>query len=639
MMKNHIAIFIVILLLGGFIYLNSLSGTLQWDDIPHIANNQSLYRWDNPIRIFHYWPTRFVLFWTLSLNYHFGGINPFGYHLVNTIIHIFSAFMVYLIFMNLTSGKENYFGRALDLKRSLAFFAGMIFLSHPLQTQAVTYIIQRGASLSGLFCLISLYFYIRGRREKPYINLILAWVSGLLGIFSKEGAAALPILLLIWELILGPRERWSRKLIALLPFFLLPLLLIGVIVWGARTGDSGFYYKMNLQLTPPALGMIDSKTPVLSRLDYLITQINVIRIYLRLLFIPARQTHYYGQSVATSIFQNISIFSLMLLLTCFAVAARAARSAKIVSFGIFFFYAALLPTSSVFILWPLISEHHLYLSLAGFAWTFSSGLELILNRKRFKAFGTLIILCLALMAYTRNFVWLSPYTLWGDALRKNPRLASLHDAMATGYNRSGKFEEARRESLKALELNPGYNAYQNLWASYHNMGMHGEAEETAVRWIELFPGEALAHQSLGITLMRIGVDNAAENELRMAIAMDSKLIRPHELLGIIYRQRGEYERSGEELRAVIRAAPYKMAGYEELGKTYETEKKWKKAVEIYRESLRFNPNHIIARIRLVFLYQRLGEENASQIELEKIEVLVGNPDLINSIREELAVGK
>ncbi len=622
-MKTHLTAFLIILILGGVIYLNSLAASFQWDDIPHIVRNPALYDWRDLGAIFRFWPTRCFLFWTLALNYRFGGLNAAGYHLVNAVIHIFSAFLVYLIFFRLRR-KKIVLNSNEDLRDYYtALLAGLLFVAHPLQTQAVTFIVQRGASLSGFCCLLSLYFYARGRQEKVAAYFIAAWISGLLGIFSKEGAAALPLLIGLWELLFGPEEGWRRRLAVWFPFALLPGLILITVWWSVRTGDAGFYYALNLRDSLPSVGLADSADRVSSRWIYIVTQFRVLLIYLRLLFIPVRQTIYYDLHPTVSLFRGAALFPALALASFVALAVRLIRVNRIISFGIFFFLLSLVPTSSLVVLLPLVSEHHLYLALAGFAWAIPVMLGRFCRGRWFGITGALIVFCMALLTYARNLVWLTPLTLWRDALSKAPHLASLHDSMASVYIERGEYGAAVRESRKAFELDPGFNASQNLWAAYHNLGRYDAAAEIARRRIDLFPGSADAHVALALTLIERKEEEAAQGELLRAIALDPDLPRAHLLLGNLYGRAGETKRAEKELRESIRLAPYLMAGYDALGALYLTQGRWGEAEHIYRIALAHNSRHLPARLSLIRIYRIQGREAAARREAAVIEKMIG----------------
>lgn len=599
----------LILILGGIIYLNSWAGSFQWDDIPHIVRNPDIYNWNDIVRIFYFWPTRTFLFWTLALNYRLSGTDPFSYHLVNTMLHVFSSILVYLIFFRLRR-KESVPSRSKDNSVSrLALLAGLLFVAHPIQTQAVSFIVQRGVGLSGFFCLAALYLYARWRQGGSCLNFVGSWLAGLLGIFSKEGAVVLPLLIGAWELFFGPEERWRKRLISWLPFVVFPLIMLATIWLIVRAGEGGFYYALNLQKQIPSVGLTDSSTKITSRWVYLITQFRVVLTYIRLIWLPVQQTIYYDFPLSISFYQTLPAISLLVILSIITIVCRLAVVMPVVSFGGIFFIISLIPTSSIIVLLPLVSEHHLYLGLAGFAWALPVALDRFFPRKQFTAIGGLIILLLAFLSIHRNLVWLNPFSLWSDALKKAPRLASLHDSMASVYIESGRYAEALVECQKALELDPNYNAFHNLWAAYHNLGNYYLAEQTARKYLQRFPGRSQPHQALALTMIAHGDYAGAEQELLAAISLQPEDGRPHLLLGGIYQKNDDKQRAEEEFKEAIRLAPYMIAGYEKLGMMLENEKREDEAIAIYREALKINPNYLSCQLRLNRLRHKFEEEN------------------------------
>ena len=145
-----------IVILGILIYSNSFSGSFHFDDRINIVENTIIQDIWNTKTLWDFSQTRFVSYWSFALNYHFGGLNVWGYHLVNLIIHLANSCIVYwftlLIFLT-PALKENAIARD---KKIIAFAAALLFVSHPLATQSVAYIVQRMASLVALFYLLSI---------------------------------------------------------------------------------------------------------------------------------------------------------------------------------------------------------------------------------------------------------------------------------------------------------------------------------------------------------------------------------------------------------------------------------------------------------------------------------------------------
>ncbi len=510
-----------LIVLGGLLYLVTLHSGFNFDDSRGIVDNPAIRNWNDFGTIFAFWPSRCLLFWTLALNYRLNGLDVFGYHLFNTVVHILSSFLVYLIFLHLKPEKTRISDGASHSFDRAALLAALIFLAHPLQTQAVTYIIQRGVSLAGFFSLLAIFFYIRGRRDKSPIALAGAWLAGLLAAFSKEGAIILPLLLLTWEFMLGPKESWSRKIPPLIPFAALPLILLAVLTATAQSSTMGLFYTVNL---------LKGKIPELSsggafllpdRWEYFLTQINVLCTYLRLLVLPVRQSLIYDYPISNSLFLGPVIVRLLFLLTIVIAALRLTRSHKVISFGILFFFIALIPTSSVFVLIPVIAEHHLYLSLAGFSWVLSSLFFRLspngTGRWRSILTGGLL-LCIFLLAFRRNTIWGDSLALWSDALKQSPESHVTHNNLGLELYRLGRFEEAAVHFRRAFALEPANAfAHNNLGAILYQWGSYNEAEAHYRRALEIDPAYAPAHYNLGNFWDKMGKYDRAISHFNSAL--------------------------------------------------------------------------------------------------------------------------
>lgn len=280
---------------------------------------------------FDYNPRRFIGHLTFALNYHFGGLNVFGYHLVNVGIHILTTLLVYgLTRLTLSTPfftASTQHSQAPDHELSLSgsrlprnswipLCAGLLFAVHPVQTQAVTYIVQRLASQATLFYLLALVLYVWARlrtvRPQPAVRspessatreavpgagapgtlllLLFSALAALSAMLTKEIAATLPLAVLLYELSFFRHAPRVRRLL-LLPFLALALILPLIVM-----GEAGPLGK----LFPSLLRLLQESSHV-SRGDYLLTQFPVIVTYLRLLVLPVGQNLDYGYPVYSTL--------------------------------------------------------------------------------------------------------------------------------------------------------------------------------------------------------------------------------------------------------------------------------------------------------------------------------------------------
>jgi len=483
----------VICVVGALIYSNTLTAAFQFDDRLNIVDNLLIRDMGN------LWPptgARWFGTLTFALNYQLGGLNPLGYHLVNICIHILSALAVY--FFVLLTFRTTYFNNRKVAAVSDAWFAcacALLFVAHPLQTQAVTYIVQRFASLATLLFMLSLDIYIlarltsvtghstpsSARTVRPHwirwFLYALSVLCALLSLKTKENACTLPVVLLIYEVMFiggittltTPLKRRWRSLVPL-----------------AGLALAGILYSINRYGLATLLDKLRA-TNEISRHDYLITQFRVIVSYLRLLFFPVGQTIDHHYRVYTSLLEPAVLASLSLLILLLAAALYLYRLSRqgssylrLISFGILWFFVTLSVESSIIPIIDVMFEHRLYLpsigailavtALCAFALEKSS---LKLGQTRIAAAGILagVVIVLACAAHERNKVWKDELTLWTDVIAKTPDNPRGYNMLGSYYQATFRIYDAINCFRKALEVDGSYaEARSNLGNAYIQTG-------------------------------------------------------------------------------------------------------------------------------------------------------------------------
>jgi protein O-mannosyl-transferase len=345
-------------------YSNTFQVPFQFDDRPNITQNPNVqmkvFSWDlierlikntykESIRVFSYF--------TFALNYYFGGFNVFGYHLVNFLVHIASGIFLYaflLLTFNLPSLKEKY--GPIDYK--VALFTSLIFISHPIQTQSVTYIVQRMASMAGMFYLLAMVLYIKGRLSTGTARFCYfggTALSYLLGIFSKENVAILPLFIALYEfyffqnLDLGPR---GKKVVFWLVGVLFILGTIGLILWGQR------YYNDIVE---------GYKIREFTMSERVLTQFRIVLYYVTLLIYPhpSRLNLDYDFPISKTILDPpTTLISLLIIAGLIGYSLWTAKKRPMISFCILWYFGNLVIESSIFPL-EMVYEHRLYLPAVG----------------------------------------------------------------------------------------------------------------------------------------------------------------------------------------------------------------------------------------------------------------------------------
>jgi len=357
-------------LLGVLAYSNTFDVPFHLDDYPSIVKNPFLRDLRRLDELWYALPSRFVPRFTFALQYAIHGFEPWGYHLVNLACHIGTALLVWQLAL-VTFVTPSMRGRRTGAHaETIALFSGLIFVAHPIQTQAVTYIVQRDAVLAALFYLTALLCYAKARlamvADAPPAHWRTAYAAalgaGLLGIFSKENVATLPLAVLLYEVCFftdRPRRDWKYAV----PFFFVVLLQpLNTFVQTLALGT-----EVGLNSSLDTIADMTSAASGASRTQYLVTQFRVLVTYLRLLVAPYGQNIDHDYGAARTLWELGTLLSLALHAALIGLAVRLFRRCRLITFCILWFYLTLAVESSVFPLPDFIFEHRLYLPMAGYA--------------------------------------------------------------------------------------------------------------------------------------------------------------------------------------------------------------------------------------------------------------------------------
>lgn len=470
-LHRHVFLLGIVLLTGIIAYANSLNGPFQFDDVG-ISDKARL------IARAYSTPARQVADFSFLLNHGIHGKNVLGFHLLNLLIHLCSATTVYFLAAGLihalAGAEPEKSEETRFISRFVPFATALLFVCHPVQTQAVTYIVQRYTSLATLFYLFSLLMFIRARirhlqgagRAPVWFAGMAAVISGFLSMRCKEIAFTLPVMLVIVELfIFNGRLLRNRFFLAGMAVLLLVIPAQQIIRHGA-TGIDDLVYGINK-------GTREELT--YSRVDYLQTQFRVVVTYVRILFFPVNQNLDYDYPLqkvflAPAVVLSL-LFHLLMLTTATVLFFKSRRylkggdeihgaCARLCSLGIAWFYVALMVESSIIPIVDVIFEHRVYLPSAGFFLAVTSAAAGLIARRattRKRAWIALAVIGLVLTTATirRNTVWLDELRLWEDTAGKSPHKPRVLNNLATYYLARNMPGKAIDPLLKALEREPG----------------------------------------------------------------------------------------------------------------------------------------------------------------------------------------
>lgn len=611
--RRNLLVWLFLAVLAALLYGHTLGVPWYFDDHRNILENI-------PVRNLRasWWKVLFydrgVAQLSFAVNFFFGGASPFGYHLVNTVIHVLAAGLVFQISRRI-------------FRKGLLFplLTAVLFLVHPLQTQAVTYVVQRMASMATLFMFLSLWAYIRGRERLAggatwMDRRHLAWYATAifalcLAILTKQIAAVLPLLLWLFDrYFLQPPARtrwtWKTQLLYLLPFFLIPALQAFLTFYPIATGhieETGLSQTLPIQIRP---------------IDYLFTQFSVIWLYIRLLFIPYPQMLDYNYPIVDRLLTGPNLVAFFGLLALGGWAFRVRRRVPLLSFGVFWFLLGLSVESTLIPL-DTVFEHRLYLPMFGFAIFFWGLVRRFVPSRWVVVLAVTILLPLCVLTWERNALWNDPLAFNQDNLRRagQPNKRTYLE-VAKLLNKRGRFSEAEPILVKLIEDNPDYEkAYVNLSSTYMGQGRFKEAAALLDQALSKGFGSPKLLNNLGNLYSRTGRYREAVPIYRRALDVNKHQAETWTNLGSAFRKLGRMEEAEESYRRAILEKPEYPDAHFNLGATLFLQNRFTEAAREFEETVRQDPSHALAWLGVGATGIKLERPAQAEAALERLRNL------------------
>jgi tetratricopeptide (TPR) repeat protein len=661
-------------------YCRTFSVPLVFDDLPAIVNNPSIRHWstalspgDNSTAA-----GRPILNLSLAINYAIGGLAVGSYHAANLAIHLLAGLTLFGILRRTLAPRSG------PTALLVAFCAALLWTLHPLQTESVTYVVQRAESLMGLFYLLTLYGFIRAveaehaqlRRSatsghalhsprdptgtgsgpprpeiarQPWLWWGLSWLACLLGMGTKEVMVSAPVMVLFYDrtFLAGTfaaawRLRWKRYVGLGATWLVLPLLVFST---HGRAGTSGFGIEI-------------------SWWRYAQTQFPAILRYLKLSVWPHPLVFDYGTQWTTSIWTVWPCAIVVLGLAAASAWAffRPTRGAQAIGFAGLWFFAILAPTSLIPGNRQTAAEHRMYLALIPLVVLIVLGIHRRLGRAA-------LPLCLALAAGCFGITWLrnetyhSALSLWADtvahcpdnafahhnlgyqldawpsgrteamaqyriALRLSPEFPEAHNNLGYALNAEGHRPEAMAEFNEALRLRPNYaEAHNNLGiAIEQDPDRLNDAITQFREAIRLQPENSEAHNNLGNALaVQPGKSTEAIAEYEQALRLNPNSALAHNNLGnALSKLPGRLNEAIAQLQIALRLKPdYPEADYD-LGNALNAAGRPAEAIASYQAAVRLAPDYAEAHNNLANTLN--GQGRTQEAVAEYREALLLRPD-------------
>lgn len=595
---------ILLLVLAAVVpYLNTLQVPWYFDDVNNIVDNPLIR--DLPATLRGLFEKRGVAIFTFALNYRFGGLEPAGYHLVNLMIHAGCAVTVWLILR-----------RLLEHPSPWPLFGALFFALHPVQTQAVTYVVQRMTSLSALFFLLAVYGYLLfldGSGAKRLWLYALALFSGVLAVLTKENTALLPLVLLLVERYFRPGRLWWQQLLSILPFCLAPawkvVEMLLLPVWRGEVAST-LRYADQLQ-------SLQNITPM----RYLFTEFSVLWYYIKLLFLPVGQMLDYGWPVVETFLELQSVAALVGIIVLAGTAWFLRQRRPLLSFGIVWFFVALSVESSFIALDPIF-EHRLYLPLFGFVLVVIDLMRPLPLSKVGVMLVLVILSVLAILTWQRNALWNDAVALMEDNLRRSPDNVRVMVMLGNAYVAKKRVDEGLKLIEKALQLNAKYDfAYTALGKVLIDQGQGAEAIAPLRQGLQYQPGSVVLHEYLGIAYGQTGDYQRALDHFQKAQSLKPDDASVYTNIGVVYSWMGDNQQAAEYFERSLQLAPDSEKTLFNYASTLFSLGKKSRALDALRALIKVNPANVDAQYgigALAFEFRSYQETAAARDALRRL---------------------
>ena len=603
---------LTLLIFSVIIYSNSLFNSFVWVDHTQILQKEHIIQdLDGLVNTFtkgmpgfsasikggYYRP---IINLSYSIDYWIWGLTPFGFHLTNVLAHTLTGIILYLILLKMLEHEY------------AAFFASLLFLAHPIHTEAVAWVSGRADMFFTLFYLLSLLFYIRTsasgqKTSSARKSYLLSGSFFLLALQSKEMAITFPLVIILYDVCFRVRDK---------SFSLYHNIRSYIFYFGILAG----YLIFRLSI----LGGVGSgqTIPGNSIIISIYTTSRIFVEYIWKLIFPVNLAVSDVDRLAYTIMHTTVIGSLILLLLLIIAAILFYRSQPVLTFGILWFFITLIPVSNIVPALHLKAERFLYLPSIGFCiiiasilWGLNNMLREQLNASKkwaVLAVALIILSIYGLITFDRNFDWKDDLTIFSDAIKKSPYTREAYAELGVTYREMQRYKEAETAFLSALKERKGYKAFVQPHAMHQNLAeiyfITGQAVKSIdhLLWLGRHNRNSYEVQrDLGLAYLKIGRPDWALVKLRQALLTAPREPKLMEVFqrAIKFAETAPVTPEGIELQVWLNK---EMAHYD-LGIAYMQLKEYPSAIKEFSAVITINPSSPEAHAGIARANRELGQ--------------------------------
>ena len=573
----------LIIFAGVFSYANSLGGQFLWDDESLVQYNPYIKDWSHLPKIFtsrlgsvakesgaFYRPVQTL---TYLVDYSFWRLNVFGYHFVNMTWHILVAISIFgLIQVLFQSGK-------------LSLLTALLFIVHPIHTEAVSYISGRADSLATFFMILSYIFYLKHDQKHKSMLLVMMVISYILALLSKE--ISLILLPLIWWYHHTFKKPFNRKAFGVLIGTIVVYVLWRAVVIGMESMAEGAIPTFFERLPGVFIALTN---------------------YFGILLFPFNLHMEHG-GILFPYSEPKAMIGLVLLIALCVYVFRRKEKDPFLYFATGWFFIALFPSSNLLLtINAYMAEHWLYIPSIGFFLIVARFLVNLYEDQKFRGLAIAAIIGLLVfyssLTIRQNRYWNNGINFYKKMLQYAPESSRLYNNLAKAYHDAGRNDELIALLKSAIQLqSDNALAHNNLGNAYKEIGMFEKAKTSYRQAIEIDPLHAGPYYNLSTIYSDVeGKDDKAVALLNTAIELSPNFPKPYHKLGLIYLDRGENRKAIALLNKALKLNPDDPQIYHIFGYAYIQSGDQKKAEAMYKKAIEVNPNYVEAYHDLAIIY-------------------------------------
>jgi len=547
---------------------------------------------------------------SFALNWYAGTDHVFGYHVVNVGVHILCAWVLFSLLQSLFK-TPNLSGWCEGDERNVALLAAVFWAIHPIQTQAVTYIVQRMTLLITLFYLSGLLCFVHGRiraERGPRLGLFSGcFLCLLLAMGSKENAVTFPLSLALVEIVFFKKFSEGAYLKNSFRIILAAIISTGIlsILVAYTTMSHPFAYISHI-----------SSVRSFTLIERLLTEPRVVIGYLSQIFYPllTRFSIDHSVTLSTSLLDPVTtVVSISLISGLLSFAIFQLRKMPVLSFCILFYFLNHIIESTIVPL-ELVFEHRNYLPSAFIFFPIAVSIVKRLRYYQRKGRQPMFLICFIVSAlflivfgvttFTRNAAWASERTLWEDALSKAPESARPYERLAQYYNNAGLIDKSLNLYETAITKQRTYRLsmavnFANTGIIYSQKMEYEKALKLFDKAISIDPSNTKSMYNKALALAKMGRWEETKNIMETLLSHERPSWEYCSLFGSALLKQNDPVEALNYFRKALQLSPTNSYLYLNIGTCLNTMGHHSKANWFLRRSLQMSPDNIIPLFCLI----------------------------------------